>query len=160
LAPRSAMALKAMAANMMPSTFAAQDLLAYVVDLAGARGPRAFAALRARAAVAARADDAGRRSERIRDPGEVEHIGHGAERLRWRLRDACLAAPVQALAENGIDQRVAAHAVRGECGREVHAHGQHVRVSGHVVHADRMAAVEERALGIAQHRDLRAARPV
>src|SRR5262245_46763158 len=127
------MAPKAMAANTMLSTFAAQDLLAYVVDLAGARGPRPFAALRARAAIAARADDAGRRTERIRDPGDVEHFGHGRERLGRGFRDACLAPPVQALAEDGIDHGVAVYAVRVERGCEVHAHGQHVRVSRHVV---------------------------
>src|SRR5262245_18352136 len=60
---------------IMPSAFAAEDLLAHTVELACARRARALAALVARTAVAARTDDARRGCERIADPGDVEDVG-------------------------------------------------------------------------------------
>src|SRR6516162_10450850 len=93
---------------------AAEDLLAHIVDLACARGAGALATLGAGAAVAARTDDARRRAERIADPGDVQHVGNGPQRLAGGLRYARLAASMQAFAEDGLDHGLARHAVGGE----------------------------------------------
>ncbi len=53
------------ATGTVPSGFPPENLLARVGDFAWARGPRSLAAFGARAAAAARADDAGRLAQRI-----------------------------------------------------------------------------------------------
>ncbi len=80
------------------------------------------------------------------------------EHLGGRLGDARLAMAVQALVEDRVDDRLAAARrwYRAPGARST-PDRQHVRVAGHVVHADRVAAVQQRALAVAQHRDLRAA---
>src|SRR5439155_5685853 len=97
--------------HFTPSGLAPEDLLAHVRHLAGTRGPRPFAALGARAAVAARTDDARGLRERVPDPGDVEYLGHGVEHLRSRLRNTRFPAPVQALPQDRIDHWFARHAV-------------------------------------------------
>src|SRR5882672_1445216 len=141
----------------MPSRIAPEDLLAHVRDLPRARGTRPLTALGARAAVAARTDDARGLAERVPDPGDVQYLGDRVEHLGSRLGNTRFAAPVQALPQDRIDHRLARHAVRGERRRQVHAHRQHVRIACHVMNPERVTAVQERALAIAQHRDLRSA---
>src|SRR5262249_12471081 len=138
-------------APIMPSAFAAEDLLAHIVDLACTRGARALAALGARTAVAARTDDACRGCERIADPGDVEDVGDRPERLARHLGYARLAAAMQALGEEGVDQGLAGPPVGGGRGRQAPTQGEHMRVARHVVHADRVTAVKERPLAVAQH---------
>src|ERR1700751_2383899 len=104
---------------MVPSRLATEYFLAHVVDLARARGAGALAALGSRAAVAARTNDARRGGERIADPGGVQHVGDRAERVAGRLRGACLAAAVPALAKDAVDPALAAQAFGGERRREI-----------------------------------------
>src|SRR5246127_5824947 len=131
---------------MMPSRLAAEDLLAYVGDLARARGRGVLAAFPARAAGAARADDARRCGQRIAYPGDVEHVGDRLERLGRIPGDACLAAPVQALTQDRRDGRCAVDAVGIERGRAIDADREDVRIARHVAPAHRVAAVQERLL--------------
>src|SRR2546430_14996550 len=67
--------------HFTPSRIVPEDLLAHVRDLARTRGPRPLAALGARAAGAARTDDARGPGERVPDPGDVEDLGHRVEPL-------------------------------------------------------------------------------
>src|SRR5467141_3653978 len=88
--------------HFMPSRLAPEDLLAHVRDLPGTRGPRPLTALGARAAVAARTDDARGLRERVPDPGDVQYLGDRVEHLGSRLRNPRFAAPVQALPQDRI----------------------------------------------------------
>src|SRR5205814_196279 len=110
--PRYMVSTSRWSPHFTPSRIAPQDLLAHVRDLARTRGSRPLAALGARAAVAARTDDARGLGERVPDPGDVEYLRHRVEHLGSRLRNARFAAPVQALPQDRIDHRLARHAVR------------------------------------------------
>src|SRR5262249_55302422 len=108
--------------RMMPSALAPEDLLAHIRNLSRARGPGALAAPGTRAASAARTDDACGRGQGIADPGDVQHVGDRSERGARRLRYARFTAPMRALAEDRIDQRVACRSVRGERRGQVNPH--------------------------------------
>src|SRR6185436_15836903 len=131
------------------------DLLAYIGDFTRARAA-AVAALGPRAVGAARADEARGRGESVGDPGNVQHRGYRPYRVLRGVRYLRLASLLAGVHE-ADDDGVGVDAVRAQRRHQVDADRQHVRVAGHVAGAPRMAAVQESAIAVAQHRDLRAA---
>src|SRR4051812_36833543 len=97
------------------------DFLAYIGDLARARGRRAAATLGARAVGAARADETCRRSERIRNPGDIEHCGGGTDRFPRGLRHLRLATVVHAGVGDAGDDSLGVDAMRAQRGHQVDA---------------------------------------
>src|SRR5262249_11602408 len=135
--------------------FLAEDLVAYFGDLSCSRWRCADAAFHAWAASAAWTDDSSGLLQRLLDPGDVEHIGYRSDCLQRRMGNARLPMVLQTLGKDRFDQFRAAEGVGVECRGQIDADRQHVLVSGHVTYSVRVTAVEQRAIPVTQHRNLR-----
>ena len=137
-----------------PNSIASENFVPHVRDFSCARRASPFAAIRPRTARAARTDNTRRMRQSILDPGDVEYIRNGVESLGCRLGNTRFTPPLHAVLEQRVNDVRTARAVGIQRRREIHTNRQYMRVPRHVAHPHRVAAIKQRALAVAQHRDL------